>query len=341
MNVFAPFVKRQLGFNCVNKSLIIHFQSGKPAGGGVKYSIMKKLGLLVQHAPRTTLLVCFFLAALASSGLFQLSLSSDTRVFFGPASTELQELQSFERKYGASNNVLMVVWAGGKPVSAPPTLQAIGDLTARAWKLPFSMRVESLTNFPHVTSDDDNFSVSELVPDPGHVTAEDAAKIGHVALADPLLRGRLIAADGRASGVLIDFNLPTEASSEVRAIIRACRELALDIERVHPGVEVKLTGNVMLMGTFEEAAIADMKLLIPFSVLVTALIMIVFVRSLLLSAAILSLLALSSIASMGLAGLTGHVINTATVASAVVLGPGRMDFLQWRHPRRGACRAAI
>jgi len=280
---------------------------------------MKKLGLLVQHAPRTTLLVCLLLTALASLGLFQLSLSSDTRVFFGPQSPELQELQGFERKYGASNNVLMVVWAGGKPVSDPATLKAIGDLTARAWKLPHSMRVESLTNFPHVTSDADNFSVVELVPDPAHVTAQEATRIEQTALADPLLRGRLIAVDGRASGVLIDFNLPTEASSEVRSIIRACRELARDIERAHPGVEVKLTGNVMLMGTFEEAALADMKLLIPLSVLVTALIMIFFVRSLVLSAAILSLLALSSIASMGLAGLAGHVINTATVASPIIV----------------------
>lgn len=270
-------------------------------------------------APRTVMVLCFLLCLLAAAGMPRLTLSSDTRVFFAPGGAELGKLQDFEHKYGQNNSVLMVVWAGGKPVMEPAVLAAIGDLAARAWKLPHSTRVESLTNFPRVVADADSFSVDELVPRPGDVDAGRAAEIARIALDDPLIRDRLIAADGKAAGVLVNFNLPVEGSVAVREIIAASRALAADIEKAHPGVEVKVTGNVILMGTFSEAAMSDAAVLIPASLAVTALMMVVFVRSIRPSLAILTLLALSSAAAMGLAGWQNHVINTATVAAPIII----------------------
>ena len=273
----------------------------------------------VLRAPRIVMALCFLLCMVAEAGLPRLTLSSDTRVFFDPKNPELHELQNFERKYGQNNSVLMVVWAGGKKVTTPGTLAAIGDLTAKAWKLPHSTRVESLTNFPHVTADADSFAVDELVPHPDRVTPEQAAEIEHIAISDDLVRNRLIAADGRAAGVLINFNLPVEGSKEVREIIAASRALALATEAAHPGVEVKVTGNVILMGTFSEAAVRDARFLIPVSLAVTALIMIIFVRSIKPSLAILTLLILSSASAMGIAGWFNYVINLSTIAAPVII----------------------
>ena len=263
--------------------------------------------------------LCFLLCMIAEAGLPRLTLSSDTRVFFDPKNPELHELQKFESKYGQNNSVLMVVWAGGKKVTTPETLAAIGDLTTRAWKLPHSTRVESLTNFPHVTADADSFAVDELVPHPDRVTPEQAAEIERVAVSDDLVRNRLLAADGRAAGVLINFNLPAEGSKQVREIIAASRALARATEAAHPGVEVKVTGNVILMGTFSEAAVRDARFLIPVSLAVTALIMMIFVRSIKPSLAILTLLILSSASAMGIAGWFNYVINLSTIAAPIII----------------------
>lgn len=274
---------------------------------------------VVFGAPRTVMALCLLLCLLAVSGLPRLTLSSDTRVFFDPKAEELAEFQKFERKYGQNNNVLMVVWAGGKKITDPAALAAIGDLTKQAWKLPHSTRVESLTNFPHVTSDADSFAVNELVPDPFNATPEEGAKVESIALADPLVRNRLIAADGKAAGVIIDFNLPAEASREVREIIASTRALAASIETAHPGIEVKTTGNVILMGTFSEASVSDATFLIPVSLVVTGLVMLFFVRSIKPSLAILTLLALSAASAMGVAGWLGFVINPASIAAPIII----------------------
>lgn len=274
-------------------------------------------------APRLVMFVCLVLCAAALAGLPRLTLSSDSRVFFDPKSTELVELEDFENKYGQNNGVLFVVTprdtTGPHKVTDPAMLATIKDLAARAWKLPHSTRVESLTNFPHVTSDADSFSVEELVPDASDITPGRALAVEEIALADPLVVNRLISADAKASGILVNFNLPEEGSREVREIIAASRALAAEIEADYPDADVKLTGNVMLLGTFAEAAVSDAFLLIPVSLVLSGLVMLLFVRAVRPSLAIISLLALSSASAVGIAGWLDFVINPASIAAPIII----------------------
>ena len=269
-------------------------------GGAAR--LMQKLNNPALRFPRATILLCLAVFCAAALGIFQFRLSYDTRVFFNPEGSDLSTLRDFESKYGQNNDLLMVVWAGGRKVTEPDVLAALGDLVERAWTLPHSTRVDSLTNFPHVIADQDAFSVADLVPEPADTTETEAREIERLALDDPLILNRLLASDARATGVVVNFNLPPEASAEVREIVSAARTLVTEFEKENPGLEVKLTGNVILMATFSEAAMSDVTYLIPISLVVTAIVMFVFVRAVLPSLAILSLLGLSSAAAMGVAG---------------------------------------
>lgn len=286
-------------------------------GGAAR--LMQKLNNPALRFPRATILLCLAVFCAAALGIFQFRLSYDTRVFFNPEGSDLSTLRDFESKYGQNNDLLMVVWAGGRKVTEPDVLAALGDLVERAWTLPHSTRVDSLTNFPHVIADQDAFSVADLVPEPADTTETEAREIERLALDDPLILNRLLASDARATGVVVNFNLPPEASAEVREIVSAARTLVTEFEKENPGLEVKLTGNVILMATFSEAAMSDVTYLIPISLVVTAIVMFVFVRAVLPSLAILSLLGLSSAAAMGVAGWYGYEINTATVACPIII----------------------
>lgn len=280
---------------------------------------MQKLRNPVLRFPRLTIALCLAIFVVSAIGIFKFTLSYDTRVFFNPEGADLAKLRDFESKYGQNNDVLMVLWAGGRKVTEPDVLAALGELVSDAWRLPHSTRVDALTNFPRVTADADSFAVADLVPEPSNVSPMEADEIERIALSDPLVRNRLISDDARTTGVLVNFNLPQEASAEVQEIVAASRALAEKFEAEHPGMEVKLTGNVMLMATFSEAAMSDVKVLIPISLVITAIVMFVFVRAVLPSIAILSLLGLSSAAAMGLAGWYGYEINTGTVACPIII----------------------
>ncbi|MBX3508036.1 MAG: MMPL family transporter [Parvibaculum sp.] len=269
--------------------------------------------------PRATILVCVVAFLAAAAGILQFSLTYDTRVYFNPEGADFAALRNFEAKYGQDNSVLMVVSAPGRKMTEPETLAALADLVSRAWTLPHSSRVDGLTNFPHVVSDADSFSVADLVPGDAALDAAQAREIERIALDDMLIRNRLLSADAETAGVIVNFNLPAEASAEVREIVAAVRALAAAFEKDHPGMEVRLTGNVMLMAAFSEAAMIDVMYLIPISLAVTGLVMLIFVRALLPSLAILSLLGLSSAAAMGIVGWYGYDLNTSTVSSPVVI----------------------
>lgn len=269
--------------------------------------------------PRATIFVCVAVFMAAAAGILQFSLSYDTRVYFNPEGADFAALRNFEAKYGQDNSVLMVVAAPGRKMTEPETLAALADLVSRAWTLPHSSRVDGLPNFPHVVSDADSFSVSDLVPGDGSLDAAQAREIERIALDDLLIHNRLLSGDAETAGVVVNFNLPAEASAEVREIVAAVRALAAEFEADHPGIEVRLTGNVMLMAAFSEAAMIDVMYLIPISLAVTGLVMLIFVRAMLPSLAILSLLGLSSAAAMGIVGWYGYDLNTSTVSSPVVI----------------------
>ena len=261
-----------------------------------------------------------FLAMVA--GGKNLTVSFDTRIFYSEQNELLLQLRGFERKFSHNNNILFVISPRDEiagRIATPETLEALLEITDRAWQLPHSTQVESLTNFPRIVSDEDAFSVLEMVPPSQPLTPDIAAAIEAEALADPLIVNRLLSDDGRATGVNVNFKLPPSASAEVQEITQAAHRLVQQIETDYPHLRVDLTGNVMLMTTFNEASHVDARLLVPVALIVAAIIVAVFLRSRNGTIAVLSILGVASLASMGVAGWFGHIITPASIAAPIIV----------------------
>jgi len=256
------------------------------------------------------------------AGATNLSVSYDTRIFYSEQNQLLLQLRDFERKFSHNNNILFVISPrdeqAGK-VATVETLQALVEITDRAWRLPHSTQVESLSNFPRIVSDENAFSVLEMVPSSTTLTPEQAAAIEQEALNDPQVVNRLLASDGRATGINVNFRLPPSASAEVREITQAAHQFVRQIEIDFPHLQVHLTGNVMLMTTFNEASHVDARLLVPVALLVAAIIVAVFLRSRNGTISVLSVLGVASAASIGVAGWFGHIITPASIAAPIIV----------------------
>lgn len=251
-----------------------------------------------------------------------LTVSFDTRIFYSEQNLLLQQLRGFERKFSHNNNILFVISSrdeGEGRIATVETLQALVEITDQAWRLPYSTQVESLSNFPRIVSDEDAFSVLEMVPSSGQLTPSAAAAIEKEALNDQLVVNRLLSADGRTTGINVNFRLPPSASSEVQEITEAAHQFVRKIEADYPHLRVHLTGNVMLMTTFNEASHVDARLLVPVALIVAAIIVAVFLRSRNATISVLSILGVASLASMGIAGWFGHIITPASIAAPIIV----------------------
>ena len=250
---------------------------------------------------RWPVLIFGLMAFLAvGSGMQHLQTPGDYRIYFDEQNPYLEAFDRLQETFTKNDNVLYVIAPRDGEVFTPETLAAIDDLTQRAWKTPYSTRVDSITNFQHTYAEGDDLIVEDLVS-PG-MSAEDIANARAVALGDPQLVRRLISPSGHVTGVNVTVQLDSPSPEQILETVAFTRELAETIRTEHPGVDIYLTGVIMLNIAFVEAAMGDMITLTPLMYLVVLVIMGIFLRSVLGTFATLLVVLLSTLAAMGGAG---------------------------------------
>ena len=167
-------------------------------------------------------------------GAANLGLSSNYRVFFSPDNPDLANFEKVQNIYTKNDNILFAVTPASGQVFTPQTLAAIEELTDGAWQIPYSIRVDSITNFQHSEAEGDDLIVEDLVSGAAGLHRTDLDRARDIALSRPELVNRLIAEDTRVTGVNVTLQFPGESQAELPAAVSKARELAAEIEAAHP-----------------------------------------------------------------------------------------------------------
>ncbi|MHA1600926.1 MAG: efflux RND transporter permease subunit [Alphaproteobacteria bacterium] len=264
--------------------------------------------------------LCLVAAAAAASGGRFLGFASDYRVFFSSDNPQLEAFEAMQRVYSKDDNISFVIKPAEGEIFTPELLASIRDLTDAAWKIPFSTRVDSLTNFQHSYAEGDDLTVRDLVPASMTLDAAAIAEIRDVAMSDPLLINRTISPDGTTTNINVTLALPQKDVAEIPAAMAYARDLADKFRAEHPGARVALTGLVALNSAFFEASMKDMSSLVPMMYGVLLLMMVLFLRSVSGTFATLLVIGLSAATAMGLAGWFGiRLTPPSAVAPTVIL----------------------
>ncbi len=217
--------------------------------------------------------------------------------------------------YTRDDNILFVLSEPEGDLYSREFLEAVAWLTDEAWKLPFTTRVNSVTNFQHSEAEGDDLIVGDLVIDPAGLTAEDLAKIEKIALNEPLLYNRLIGDKHHVTGINVTLTLPEKDSMEAVVAATAAKELAGNFEENFPDLDVYITGMVMLNNAFAEASIKDMSGLIPIMYGGILVITVILLRSVAGTLGTLLVIMFTTISAMGLMGWLG-IPMSAPVSTA-------------------------
>jgi len=253
------------------------------------------------------------------SGIGRLTFSNNYRVFFSDQNPQLRAFESLERIYTKNDSILFVLQPTDRDAFSPAMLKIVHELTIKSWQIPYSTRVDSVTNFQHTRADEDELIVEDLVPDPDGIHAADAAEIRAIALAEPLLRDRLVAADGATTGVNVRIHPPGKSRAEISEAVAYARELQRDLRAAHPDLRVELTGTTMLSNAFAEAPEADLGFLLPLMYAILFAMMLYLLRSVAGTLATFGVIALSAASAMGLAGWAGIQLNGVSVSAPTII----------------------
>ena len=282
--------------------------------------IEARLGEWVIAARWPIIAATLILVAIAASGGRFLEFSSDYRVFFSEDNPQLLAFEALEDTYTKNDNVLFAVVPDGRDATSARALEAIAWLTERAWQTPFSTRVDSIANFQHTTADGDDLIVRDLVDEAVRGDAAERSRVRAVALAEPRLAARLIATDGAVGGVNVTVQMPGEDETlEVPQVVEFVRGLAAEVRERFPGIDVRLTGMVMMNYAFTESSLLDMKTLMPVSFAVMALMLALLTRGFSGTFATVLVVALSVLAAMGLGGWAGFPFTPPSAAAPTIV----------------------
>ena len=265
------------------------------------------------------IILCVLAAVAAMAGIRNLVFSTDYRIFFSAENPQLQAFDALERRYARTDNVLFLVAARDGSMFTRERLGAVAELTAAAWKLPYSTRVDSLTNFQYSHADGDDLVVEDLVGDAAALSDADLARVRSIAESDPQIDGLLVNDTGSAALVAVTFHLPEDDAAAVAEAAQAATRLADETASAHADLDIYPTGVVMLDRQFTKAAEDDQTTIYPLMGLFLFIVMLITLRSAATALAAGVIIVMSSAIGMGLAGWAGIRLTSPAAAASVLI----------------------
>ena len=119
-----------------------------------------------------------------TAGLQFITASNDWRDSFDEHNPQLVAFDNLEDTYSVTHAALIAVAPEGGSVFTREALGAVEELTEAAWRVPWSTRVDSLTNYYHSEAVEDDLDdlndlarIERLVDDAGSLSDDDLARI--------------------------------------------------------------------------------------------------------------------------------------------------------------------
>ncbi len=254
-----------------------------------------------------------------AAGAQRLTFDNNYRVFFSKENPELKAFEAMQRIYSKTDNILFVVVPKSGKVFEPKILNAIEKLTKAAWKIPFSRRVDSITNYQYSRAIGDDLIVTDLIKKALSLTDAEIQSRRRDALSEPALKGRLLRTKSDVTGVSVTLQLPDNSPVALTQAVTAARKLARRIEAETPGLTIRMTGTAMLGNAFAESSIEDGMTLVPLMFAVLLLVIGIMLRSITGIIGVVMIIGMSVATAMGVAGYMGIALTPPSAAAPTII----------------------
>ena len=255
----------------------------------------------------------------AASGTRFLSFSTDYRVFFSKDNPQLVAFETLQNTYTKNDNIMFAVEPKDGKVFTQKNLAIIEEITQASWQIPYSIRVDSITNFQHTWSNLDDLVVQDLVEDSLNFTGIQLKKVRTIALSEPLLLNRLITPSTNITGINITINRPEKSITETPEVVAFARNMKNQFQKKYPEINIYLTGVVFMDNAFNEAGEGDMKSLVPFMYGIVLIVMALSLRTFWGTLTTILIMAFSILTGMGTAGWSGISLTPISANAPTII----------------------
>lgn len=277
------------------------------------------LAKLILQRKGVLLTLIFLVVVVLSYGMRHITFTTDYQAFFDDANPQLLAYESIEDTYTQSDSILIVIAPKGGDVFTSGTLALVSELTDISWQAPYSLRVDSITNFQHAVASEDELVVDDLIPSLSQLVESDLKRIKDIALHEPDLVNKLVSPSGHVTGINITIRLPGVHLSEGAEVVAYVRNKVEEIKLNNPDVDIYLSGLAMLNNAFSEAARNDLTTLMPVMYFVILILLMLLLRTIAGVVVTLVIIILSVMVALGITGWIGWTLSPPAVSAPTII----------------------
>lgn len=277
---------------------------------------------LIDHLVRRRFryaLATLLILAMSSSQLAHMAFNGDINVMFDPQDPYRIRLQEVDRTYQQSQFMLILLEPADGRVFTVPGIELIRYATENAQQLPYAVRVDSVTRFPHVTVDQDVLHVDDVMQLSDSITPEQVVRIRGLSMADARIRGRLVSGSEDVAALLVTLALPDNHLQGILDVKAAANDLRKEIHSRFPGSTVYFNGDIAIENAILDVIVDDMLRVNPLVFGCIFILAGLFLRSLMAIAATVAVVATSVGITMGLLIRLGFDVNPITMMAPAII----------------------
>jgi predicted RND superfamily exporter protein len=264
-------------------------------------------------------LLSMLLLVVSAIGLKNTVLVTDYKEFFNQDDPYLNAYLDLQDNYDGADHITFLIRSEDGSLFTKDTLKTLKVFTEKAWELPFTTRVDSITNYQHSYAEGDSLIVEDLVDEIEQFDAAKIARVSAIATTDKTLVNRLISPSGDSTAIHVSMIIPDPLIDSTNEMMSKARELVSRIKAEAPHLTIYLSGVSAVNHAFGEIAEQDGATMLPLMFLIILVICGLLLRSLASVALVLFIIIASILTSLGLAGWMGIPLNNINIIAPNII----------------------
>ena len=263
-----------------------------------------------------TALIVFLL----STGLTKLTFNPDLETYFPEGHPAVLRYNEIDDMFIPTDNLIIAVHSKEETLFNKESLKVIEELTQKSWTIPYSVRIDSLTNYSYVQSIKDDLIVEPFIEDAEEKSSDFLAKRENIVSGEEIIYKSLISEDKKTSVVSIIIDPPgPDKEAQNTEIIDYILEFVKPIKENNKNLDIRLLGNPYMDYISPRIVKAEMPLVMPLMMMLIFFIVFLMIRSYTAVLATFAVILMSLIATFGSVGLLGNPLNQMVTTIPILI----------------------
>ncbi len=263
---------------------------------------------------------CLVLVLILGRGITSVIFDPDMERFFpkGHAATSLT--YEIDETFIRTDNLVIAINAKNNSIFTKKTLSLIESMTEKSWTVPYSIRVDSLTNYSYVRSVNDDLLVEPFIENALSLEDSFIEQRERIVEEEEIIYGSLISKDKKTTVISIVVDPPNpDANLKLIDTIEYMLEYINEAKSNHPELDIRILGTPYQEYISPKMVLSEMPIVMPSMLLLILVSVFFMLRSVFAVLATIFVIILSLISTFGSVGFIGNALNQMVITIPILI----------------------